>query len=200
MKHNSRSAGDIDGDGVTTLFFTDGREADVWTMQGVATGNPVSAMAVADQLLFDGGGQLIAAPALVDPGTDSNGDLMAGQNLQLTDVNGDGREELLFTIQPDHAGASGGEVVIMEYMGSGADNAIGNYTVTRGAANNLTSVEYIGAVAAGGPQGPSSTFLDMDGDLHSEIVLVGPGAANAAIQVFESDIEVPVELSILGTD
>ncbi|MBN1477442.1 hypothetical protein JXA47_11865 [Candidatus Sumerlaeota bacterium] len=200
MKHNSMAAGDLDGDGIATLFFTDGREADIWTMQGVTTGNPVSTMATASQLLFDGGAQLTAAPVLVDPGTDSNGDLMAGQNLQLTDVDGNGQEELLFAIQPDHAGGSGGEIVIMEYSGSGADNAIGNYTVTRGAANNLTSVEYIGAVAAGGPQGPTSTFLDMDGDGHSEIVLAGPGAANAAIRVFESDTIVPVDLSVFETE
>jgi len=179
-KSNAMVAADFDADGATTVFGLSSSEANIYTLTGVSSG-PVSSVTPTVTLAFDNETDL----GVVQTGTQSNGDGMAGHWLTITDIDADGSPELVAALTRDNDNSdpiigSASEVVIFEYN-SGAENLSASYTTYDGTVNGVTSSDIIMGVTAGDAAG----ILDMDGDGIAELVIATSGETTADITVYE---------------
>lgn len=177
---NTTTAGNVDGTGLPTAFVGNSRTADIFAFPGT---DPLSGMVPLSSGGFTLGGGTGGLELTAAAGANSF-EQHPLQSLTLADTDANGNAEFVLAINPELTPpATGGEVVLIEYNGAGADTDGANYTVHRGADTGLlTATAARGAVA-----GTVDAILDMDGDGLAEIVAVTAGAAGSAIYVFEDE-------------
>ncbi|MDX1972235.1 MAG: hypothetical protein SFY68_06855 [Candidatus Sumerlaeia bacterium] len=184
VKPGALVGADIDGNGTANIFAGNARTGEVYTLDGLTTGS-VSTL----------GALTVFAPAAtftgtVDPGTDSNGELLVCQDLAIGDGDGNGRRELLHAFQPSAATAPATQIYAFEYNGTGSATDVANYTLITGTTSGLTAAETIFAVTAADLSGAT---LDMDNDGLSEVVITTAGVTEPALIVFEETPPARVE-------
>lgn len=174
------TAANFDGSGFPTAYAGNSRTGDIFAWIGA---DPISTMSTLTTGSFGFGGGA-GGLALTGAGAGNTFAQHPLQSLRAADVDDDNNGELLLALNLElSAPLVGGEVVIYEYNGTGADNVVANFTTHRGATTNLVTTER----AAQAVGGTVSAILDMDNDGIAEIVVATPGATSSAIYVFEID-------------
>ncbi|MEQ8818766.1 MAG: VCBS repeat-containing protein [Sumerlaeia bacterium] len=173
-KPGALAAGDLDGDGIVSVYGLAGSNAVIYGFTGLSAGS-LSSVTPGLRIVHNQFGTVTTTTA-------SNGDLLSGQSLSISDIDEDGRPELVAAIQRDGEMRSGGEVVFLEYGGTGSELSPSSFLARRGDLNGVTAPETIFAATAGTQFG----VLDMDMDGKVEVVIGTAGAQSPAIQVFEA--------------
>ncbi len=172
---------DVDGDGVPTVFFAASGGGNIWTVDGIASGALSTLGGIAATPFVNGGADL----GIVPSGTQTDGNAQAIYAIKLTDLDLDGNKEIVIAMQdaPSVATPDNGELVILEYKGTGSEAALASYDITRAPASGLTMPEFVSDFATGS----TTAILDMDGDGLGEIVVAssGIGLTNPIVTVFE---------------
>ena len=176
---------DIDGDGTNAVFGLSSSHGGVYVLTGLSgVGGDLTTLSPSVEMFIG------TDFGLINQGTSTNGEQVPGQGLDITDVDGDGNAELLIAAIPDFGTAQDGQVFLLEYNGTGADNDISNYTLIDAATTGITTTGD-GIYDAEG--GSASGILDMDGDGLAEVVIVGPAINEPGLQVFELPMTMGVE-------